>query len=626
MKEMKLVKAWKNNLRGWDILWKLNPYLFIAYTVDALLGALLPYTTVWISAQIIGELAGGRNTQILFKWVMAEIIVSLILGILKYATTRWNQYESKITYNTALLSEPFINKFYTMDFADIDKQYVHDLYARIEQNANFSEWGLQLCVMIYETFSKSIFEIVGGAVLSVNLFLLKVPGDSPAVILNNPIFIFIMFAGMIMMALAGGKCELKSRQYWIDYTEKATYGNRYYTFYGFQMRDRKRAVDVRMYDQHRNVSGIYMRKENVFGAKSQIAKASVGPKGIWAGLSEATSMIPTGAVYLYVCLKAWGGAFGVGQVTQYIGAFTYLFTGIKDCMSSMNMMAGNSEFLETVYELLDLPNNMYQGSLTTEKRIDNKYEVEFRNVSFKYPGSEEYALRNVNLKFRVGEKLAVVGMNGSGKTTFIKLLCRLYDPTEGEILLNGINIRKYRYDEYINIFSVVFQDFKLLAFPLGQNVAGSINYDEAKVLKCLKEAGFDNLDEKMKKGLETYLYKDNDKEGVEISGGEAQKIAIARALYKDAPFIILDEPTAALDPVAEAEIYERFNEMVDDRTAVYISHRLSSCKFCDEIAVFHEGKVVQKGTHTELLQDAKGKYYELWNAQAQYYNDEKAVS
>ena len=210
-------------------------------------------------------------------------------------------------------------------------------------------------------------------------------------------------------------------------------------------------------------------------------------------------------------------------------------------------------------------------------------------------------------------------MNGSGKTTFIKLLCRLYDPTEGQILLNGIDIRKYNYGEYMNIFSVVFQDFQLFALPLGQNVAGQVDYDPVRAEDCLQKAGFGDRLEKMPKGLETYLYKDYDKDGVDISGGEAQKIAIARALYKDAPFIILDEPTAALDPIAEAEIYEKFDEIVEDKTAIYISHRLSSCKFCDRIAVFHEGSVIQQGTHTQLLSDEAGQYYALWNAQAQYY-------
>ena len=188
----------------------------------------------------------------------------------------------------------------------------------------------------------------------------------------------------------------------------------------------------------------------------------------------------------------------------------------------------------------------------------------------------------MNLRFSVGSRLAVVGMNGSGKTTFIKLLCRLYDPEEGEILLNGIDIRKYRYDDYIRLFSVVFQDFQLMALPIDQNVAGSASVDAGRAMDCLTRAGFSDRLAAMPKGTATWLYKDLDENGVEISGGEAQKIAIARALYKNAPFIILDEPTAALDPIAEADIYSRFNDIAGDKTAVYISHRLSSCRFCDE--------------------------------------------
>ena len=277
--------------------------------------------------------------------------------------------------------------------------------------------------------------------------------------------------------------------------------------------------------------------------------------------------------------------------------------------------------MDKTFEFLDIPNAMYQGSLTTEKRSDRRYEVEFKDVSFKYPGSDIWALRHVNMKFKVGKRLAVVGENGSGKTTFIKLLCRLYDPQEGQILLNGIDIRKYRYDDYINIFSVVFQDFQLISQPLGNNVAGSMNYDRERVRKALLDAGFGDRLATMEKGLDTTLYKGVYEDGVDVSGGEAQKIAIARALYKDAPFIILDEPTAALDPIAEAEIYSKFDEIAGDKTAIYISHRLSSCKFCDEIAVFHEGAVIQQGTHAELVADENGKYYELWNAQAQYYTE-----
>ena len=186
-------------------------------------------------------------------------------------------------------------------------------------------------------------------------------------------------------------------------------------------------------------------------------------------------------------------------------------------------------------------------------------------------------------------------------------------------LLKGIDIRKYDYDDYIRICSVVFQDFRLLALKLGENIGGGSSYDKERVLDCLERAGFTERLASMPDGLDSYLYKNVSEKGVEISKGEAQKLAIARALYKDAPFIILDEPTAALDPLVEAEIYAKFNDIVGDKTAVYISHRLSSCRFCDEIMVFDQGRLVQQGKHDTLVEEQDGMYYSLWNAQAQYY-------
>ena len=201
----------------------------------------------------------------------------------------------------------------------------------------------------------------------------------------------------------------------------------------------------------------------------------------------------------------------------------------------------------------------------------------------------------------------------------IKLLCGFYKPQEGYITLNEIKIQDYDRDAYLDLFSVVFQDFKIFAFPIGENVAASVEYDERKVWQALKTAGLDNKTRSLSNQLNHYIYKNVDMDGTDISGGEEQKLAIARAFYKDAPFIIFDEPTAALDPVAEAEIYTKFKQIVGDKAAVFISHRLSSCRFCERIFVFDKGKIVQKGTHDELLQNNNGKYFELWNAQAQYY-------
>ena len=383
-------------------------------------------------------------------------------------------------------------------------------------------------------------------------------------------------------------------------------------------------MDVRMYNQQ-NLFLYYNRDVGVFSTIGEMAQKFRGPIGVLHGFAAAISAVFTGFVYIFTCLKAMGGAFGVGSITQYVGAVTALSQNLSSLFENWGVLKTNADFLKPAYQFLDLPNRMYQGSLTTEKRADRKYEVEFRDVSFRYPGAETWALRHVNVRFRVGERMAVVGENGSGKTTFIKLLCRLYDPQEGEILLNGIDIRKYNYREYMNIFSVVFQDFQLLSQPLGQNVAGAADYDRERVEKALIDAGFGERLERLPKGLDTQLYKDFSDEGVEVSGGEAQKIAIARALYKNAPFIILDEPTAALDPIAEAEIYAQFNQIAGDKTAIYISHRLSSCRFCDEIMVFDRGQIVQKGSHDALISDEQGKYATLWHAQAQYYTEEEAA-
>lgn len=375
-----------------------------------------------------------------------------------------------------------------------------------------------------------------------------------------------------------------------------------------------------MYEQQ-NLVDAYWEKNSAFGANGPFGKLARGKMGVYASLGVCITTLITGSIYVFACLKAWGGAFDVGSVTQYVGAATAMVSNIFALVGLMGALETNAEYLDKTFAFLDIPSAMSQGSLSPQKRSDRRYEIEFRDVSFKYPGSDNWALRHVNLKFHVGSRLAIVGENGSGKTTFIKLLCRLYDPQEGQILLNDVDIRKYRYADYMHLFSVVFQDFQLIAQPLGANVAGSMAYDRDRARKALIDAGFGERLATMEKGLDTMLYKVLSEDGVDISGGEAQKIAIARALYKDAPYIILDEPTAALDPIAEAEIYGKFDEIVGDKTAIYISHRLSSCKFCDEIAVFHAGKIVQRGSHDELVADEAGKYRQLWTAQAQYYTE-----
>lgn len=323
------------------------------------------------------------------------------------------------------------------------------------------------------------------------------------------------------------------------------------------------------------------------------------------------------ASYLYVGLKAIFGLISIGSALKFISAYSNLVDSLTRVFYIWIEMKIKAEYLSYFYDFMEIENKQYEGTIPTEKRDDNEFEIEFRDVSFRYPNTENFVLRHVNQKIRIGTKTAVVGKNGAGKTTFIKLLCRLYEPTEGQILLNGVDIRYYDYKDYARIFSVVFQDFNLFSFGIAENVASGTDYDEAKVIDCLERSGFGERLKKLPDGVRTNIYQQEDK-GVEISGGEAQKIAIARALYKDAPFVILDEPTSALDPVAEYEIYQHFDKMVQDKTSIYISHRMSSCRFCDNILVFDEGQIVERGSHEQLLKEG-GLYSELWNAQAQYY-------
>lgn len=609
---MRALKLLHGEMPGW----------FTATILNGLLTAAAPYAVIWFSARLIAELCGGRDVNVLTRYVILILASTALLMLLKAIASRRVEAEDETKYFG--VRNIFIKKMLSMDFVDADSQHVFDLRAGIEQNENYSMLGLPRAFEIFQVSVEAGFRIIGGVALTVSLFASKIPDDSKGIMfLNSPIAAAIMLALLIGAAIAAPACYNRADRFWSDYAPTATLGNRIFSFFGFIARLPNRRADMRMYAQQQNVCGPYLKNTNMFGVRSGLAKDAKGKMGAFYVLSACIAVLLNGAVYLFVCLKAYGGAFGLGEVTQYIGAITALFGGLNQFIEQLGKLKVNAAFLEKVGELLDMPNTMYKGSLTTEKRSDRKYSVEFRNVSFRYPGSDAYALKNMNIKFRVGSRLAVVGMNGSGKTTFIKLLCRLYDPTEGEILLNGIDIRKYRYDEYMNIFSVVFQDFKLFALPLGQNVATSSTYDEKRVTDCLIKAGFGERLKTLEKGLDTYLYKQLDKDGVEVSGGEEQKIAIARALYKDAPFIVLDEPTAALDPVAEAEIYEKFNDIAGDKTAIYISHRLSSCKFCDEIAVFDGGRMIQFGTHEELLADEGGKYHELWYAQAQYYAEQK---
>ena len=617
-KKMRFGDAWKIQLRAMKDIHRLDRWLLPSIALEKIVSAITPFVLIYFSARILNELAGARRADALWMWVWLSVAASGLLALLKAILARWKGMHEELSWPKR--QTLFVNKQFEMDFADVDKQATHDLRAQISQNENWMDWGFGHVPALFSGIVESTVGIISAVVLTTSLFLAKVPSSAGNMaVLNNPLFILALLAIMILLSALSGKLHGHADMLQTALVDKARLGNRIFGYFGFFGAD-KRDVDIRMYNQYSIAVHYFVSSQDQgFGTKGPFAKLTKGRGGIYHGIATSLSAVFTGTIYIFTCLKALAGAFGVGSITQYVGAATALSGSLTKLFSTLGEIQNNGKFLALCYDFLDIPNSMYQGSLTTEKRNDREYHVEFRDVSFRYPGTDTWALRHVSVKFKIGSRMAIVGENGSGKTTFIKLLCRLYDPQEGEILLNGIDIKKYDYQDYMNIFAIVFQDFQLLSQPLGDNVAGSSEYDESRVLKVLNDAGFGERLKTMPDGLNTLLYRQYGDNGVEISGGEAQKIAIARALYRDAPFLILDEPTAALDPIAEAEIYAQLGQIVDDRTAIYISHRLSSCRFCDEILVFDHGQIIQSGSHEDLVHQEAGKYYALWNAQAQYY-------
>lgn len=623
MKKSKDLLSWKEmirlNRRAFGLFCRRYPQMVASRMISAVWTALTPYVGIYLSALLIGELAGGRKIARLYFLVLVSLVSAAAIALVSALLNRWKQIQGAGSWWK--MEETFADKLMEMDYADLDEAETAERLARIRQNQNGGGWGLYRVLDRGEDLCSSAITVLGGVSLTFSLFTSEVPESAGSyAVLNNPLFLLAILAVMLGITYLAPALSNRAGRIWAMNAGLHSQANRLFDFFGWLGQRREIAADVRIYRQDRICERHNRNKEDTFGSKGLFAGYARGPIGFYSAASAAVSVVFTGAVYGFVCLKAWAGAFGLGAVTQYVASITKVAGGVSELISSLGDMRNNASFLEQTFSFLDIPNEMYQGSLTVEKRRDRKYEVEFRHVSFRYPGREEYALRDVNMKFEIGKRLAVVGRNGSGKTTFIKLLCRLYDPTEGEILLNGIDIRKYNYAEYMMLFSVVFQDFVLFSLKLGENVAAKADYDRERATDALIKAGFGEALASMGCGLETYLYKEYQKDGVDVSGGEAQKIAIARALYKNSPFLVMDEPTAALDPVAEAEIYAKLNEIVGDKTAVYISHRLSSCKFCDEILVFRDGAVIQQGTHASLVAEEGGEYRELWHAQAQYYS------
>ena len=605
MKKMTITKRISVTMRGFSILKQYCPGLAQGKAMYELINSIQPFVSIWFTAQIVNEISSQRRLKTILLYVLGAVLINFICALLKSIINHvCNEKESQMW---SWFGKVFSDKQISLDFVDLENAAIQHQRQEAEENLYMFGNGLAQLFWGISALVRTLVYIVLSLVMTVSLFI----STSGNRFIDHPIWIGIILVCIAVGGLSKSKATISENDVFMEYCKNTVWFNRVFMFFGKELyMNPEKAKDVRIYSQN-TVAEKMLDKLITHERDNQ---SDITKMALYPAIAQIIIGLANAICYLFVAIKALFGAFGVGSIVQYVAVLSRLGEGLQELMYILSDNEVYCTHLQNLFEYLDLPNHMYQGSLTVEKRDDNEYYVEFRDVSFKYPNTDTYVLKHVNLKFKVGEKLAVVGMNGSGKTTFIKLMCRLYDPTEGEILLNGVNIKRYDYNEYMSIFSVVFQDFRLFSFPLGQNVSASASYDREKVIECLKKAGFAERLNSLPNDLDTFLYKDIDAEGVEISGGEAQKLALARALYKNTPFIILDEPTAALDPISEYEVYSKFNEIAGTKTSIYISHRLASCRFCDKIAVFHEGEIIQIGIHEELLADRRGKYYELWNA------------
>ena len=610
-KKRTLAEDTKLVLKGIGIWQKILP-TYVPYLIaGSITSCVLPYFPLYMSAEIVNELAGSCDLQRLLILAAITVVGTFALSVLNRFLTGKLETLKRISYarHEAYLFDAE-NHF---QYEHLENPEVVLTRNKITSVMNATAAGLQNILFQMDDILRNLMNVVVSVALTVSLFQTAAGNFTGFfAFVNSHWAVLILIAVIAANAILSVKLSTRSiTEINEAISELAPQNNLMFAHM------EAKGTDMHIFKLNRislsDWAKYMLRPKWIVSYEKAMTNQAIGAKLL--------NLMVKIVVFIFTAVKAWIGVIGIGNFILYQGTVQKFVDSLSELGISIGELRNNNQYLEETFSYLEMPNNMYKGTLAVEKRDDIDYEIEFRDVSFKYPRSDEWVLRHVNMKFKIGDKLAIVGENGSGKTTFIKLLCRLYDPTEGKILLNGIDITRYRYDEYMGLFSVAFQDYTLFAFSIAQNVAASDKIDEAKVLDCLNRVGLGEKVAGLPNGIHTNIGRDYENDGVDFSGGELQKIALARALYKDAPFMILDEPTAALDPIAEAEVYARFNDIASDKTSVFISHRLSSCKFCDAIAVFQNGEIVQLGSHDELVAQVNGKYYELWHAQAQYYTE-----
>ena len=594
---VKFVKLVRKDQKG--IVWILFGGSFIS--------SLVPFISLLYSAKILNLVSSGKRKECI-PVIVVMLILNLVLGLISRGCAQVLEVLKKASYETVERKTAY--RAFTMDYEELERPKTLDAIRRVKQGEQ-TGGGVGNQISNLNILAGEIWTIVFSFLFVIQLFR-KIRFERNGFLTSSKalFFMLVLYIGVVALTAwfaktANNKCN-KMRK-------NNEHNNSVANYVLSLSSDYKNGKDIRLFHMQNLILHCYEFYYDKYASMYLIWGRLNGMVG---GEMIFLSQIPALISYGFVIAQARNHIIGTGDILLYAGAINRLTQAVQQVMVTYHSFAYRMDYLKT-YERFIEQTELKEDGTVSIKELPEHIEFEFQNVNFCYPETENQVLHDVNMILRKGEKIAIVGQNGAGKTTFIKLLCRFYEPTSGRILLNGRDIRVYKREEYQALFSAVFQDFKLFSFPVGENIAAGSKIEEERVWKALEAVGMKETVERMPKKLNTRLYRQNG-EGIEISGGQAQKLAIARALYKNAPVVVLDEPASALDPFSEAEIYEKFNEFVADKMAVYISHRMSSCKFCERIVVLEHGTIAEEGKHEELLRQ-NGLYAKLYHTQAQYY-------
>ena len=582
----------------YKIIWKKFKSYIVYNAFSAIFAALAPIYMIFLPKLLIDEFQGDRD----FAKMAVITAVFVVLYILTNAADSFctQQYQKVVDKFNRYFGEQHKQKCASMDFEKTEDPEILDLSQKAQNGLNWYG-GV-------DGFMRRISNIISGMIQVVT---------TAAILLTGSVWVLLIVVAYIAISFFLTKKRSKLE---FDLNGAFDILDRKSSYNFWQTYDFKYGKDIRLYDASK------MLDENCRQINDDCYKLELKYRkkimGVLSVLSVAGALKNVG-MYLILGIMAIKKLITIGNFSLYSSSALTVSDSLNTIVSEFGWLTVTSNYLYNYVRFMGINTDTAFGN--EKVNMNSDHEIEFKDVWFKYPRSEKYILKGVNITLKKGEKLSIVGLNGAGKTTFIKLLCRLYKVDKGEILIDGKNINEYDFDEYSKLFSVVFQDYKLFAFSFKENISVSEEPDEERVLELCRKVGLSGKINDMPNGMDTIMFKQFDESGVEPSGGEQQKMSIARALYKDAPIVILDEPTAALDPIAEYEIYRQFNEIVNGKTAIYISHRLSSCKFCDKIAVFKDGVIKEYGHHSELLEISNGEYERMFDAQAKYYINTDAV-